>query len=230
MQLIQLNVLFVVRTFRFGIRICETITVISLDQTKASIIVSDYAPFHRFLLICCLPNVSSMFLFAILTSAYFANIPTGQWQLLMIVTSFTFIPATIFVLIELFRDSNADGTIQSKSKVENVIEGVCFLAITLMWIPTVMIATPPGGAASLIGNAYFFTWMLVVFVFEGVVWYIHDIRNEQHQELLKKEAEYRSHQRKILDETNVIIQNQRRQQTTNSSHDTDDLHSVITEF
>jgi hypothetical protein len=127
----------------------------------------------------------------------------------MIVTSFTFIPATLFVLVELFRDSNADGTIQSKSKAENLLEGICFLAITLMWIPTVMIATTPGGAASLIGNAYFFTWLLVVFVFEGDVWYIHDVRNHQHQALLQKEAEYRRHQQRVLEETNAMIQYQK---------------------
>lgn len=142
-----------------------------------------------------------------LPQEYFENISEGQWKLLMVVTSFTFIPSTIFVLIELFRDSNPDGTIQSKSKVEIAIEGVCFVVITFMWIPTVMIATTPGGAASLIGNAYFFTWLLVVFVFEGVVWFIHDVRKEQHKALRKKEIEYRTRQQRVLEQTRAILRN-----------------------
>jgi hypothetical protein len=125
----------------------------------------------------------------------------------MCVISLTIVPSTLFVLAELFRDTNADGSIQAKSKVETFIEGICFTVITLMWIPTVMMATAPGGAASLIGNAYFFTWLLVVFVFEGVVWLIHDLRKEQHLELKKKEAEYKRRQRKVLEKT-IALQNQ----------------------
>jgi hypothetical protein len=143
----------------------------------------------------------------VLNWSYFNSISKGQWQLLFCVTSFTFIPSTLFVLAELFRDSNAEGKIESKSKAETIVEGICFLVITLMWIPTVMIATTPGGAASLIGNAYFFTWLLVVVVFEGVVWYIHDIRKEQHQSLRLKEAEYRKRQQRVLDQT-LALQNQ----------------------
>jgi hypothetical protein len=150
---------------------------------------------------------------------FFNNISEGQWQLLMVVTSFTFIPSTLFVLIELFRDSNPDGTIQSKSKVEVAIEGVCFLVITLMWIPTVMIATTPGGAASLIGNAYFTTWILVVFVFEGVVWFIHDVRKEQHQALRKKEEEYRRRQQRVLEQTRAIQANYQQPQGSSEHYD-----------
>lgn len=140
---------------------------------------------------------------------HFDNVALGQWQVLMTVISFTFIPSTIFVLAELFRDINSDGSIQAKSKAETIVEGICFLTITLMWIPTVMIATTSGGAASLIGNAYFFTWILVVIVFEGVVWFIHDLRKEQHQALRKKEAEYRNRQRKVLEQA-LALQNQAR--------------------
>ena len=59
--------------------------------------------------------------------------------------------------IELFRDTNADGSTQEKSKVENVVEGVIFLLLVLAWIPTVGTVTTPNGAASMIGNAYFFS-------------------------------------------------------------------------
>ena len=75
-------------------------------------------------------------------------------------------PALGFVLVELFRDVTADGR-SLKPRFENLIEGIVFAALCVAWIPTVIVATTPGGAASLTGNAYFFTWLLVVFLFEG---------------------------------------------------------------
>jgi len=62
-----------------------------------------------------------------------------------------------FVAIELFRDTNDDGSTQEKTKLENVVEGVVFLLLVLAWIPTVGAVTTPNGAASLIGNCYFFS-------------------------------------------------------------------------
>ena len=156
-----------------------------------------------------------------IVTEYFDDISDGQWQLLLSVTSFTIIPSVVFVFIELFRDSDDDGSIQSKTKLEIIIEGVCFLVLTLMWIPTVIIATTPGGAASLIGNAYFFTWLLVVFLFEGIVWFIHDVRQEQHNALEQYAVTYRKRQQKILQRTLAI---QRRQQQLDQTTD-DDNHN-----
>lgn len=95
------------------------------------------------------------------------RVPLGQWQWLVTLIVFTFAPAILFVLIELFRDIKPDGTNAEKPKLENYIEGAIFLLLSLAWIPSVGVATTPGGMASLIGNAFFFTWILVVFVFEG---------------------------------------------------------------
>lgn len=129
---------------------------------------------------------------------------SGQWQWLVISTVFTFCPAVVFVLIELFRETKADGSTPPKSSTEVVIEGICFLALIVAWIPTVMIATTPRVAASLIGNAYFFTWLLTIFVFEGFIWYIHDKRKETHYALKEKEEEYRQKQQKVLEQTKAI--------------------------
>lgn len=97
-----------------------------------------------------------------------------------------------------------DGSSQPKGYAENVIEGICFFSLVLMWIPTVLIATTPGGPASLVGNAYFFTWLLVIFVFEGLFWYIHDVRRDLHRALKEKDEEYRMRQKRIVEETKRI--------------------------
>jgi hypothetical protein len=78
----------------------------------------------------------------------------------VILNVFTIIPAVAFVAIELFRDTKADGGTQEKTKVENIVEGVIFLLLVLAWIPTVGAVTTPNGAASLIGNTYFFSKLL----------------------------------------------------------------------
>jgi hypothetical protein len=138
------------------------------------------------------------------TAEHFDAIGNGQWQWLIIVAVFTFCPSVVFVLIELFRETKADGSNTAKSNTEVVIEGVCFLTLVLAWIPTVLIATTPRGAASLIGNAYFFTWIMTIFVFEGFIWYIHDKRKETHYALKEKEDEYHQRQRKVLEQTRAI--------------------------
>ena len=145
---------------------------------------------------------------------YFNNVGDGQWQWLMIVTVFTFCPAVVFVLVELFRETKADGSNADKSSTEIVVEGICFLVLALAWIPTVMIATTPGGAASLIGNSYFFTWMLTIFVFEGLIWFIHDKRKETHRALKEKEAEYKWQQRRVLERTRELQEQSERRENT----------------
>jgi hypothetical protein len=89
--------------------------------------------------------------------AVYQSVPQSQWQWFVILLVFTLLPAVAFVAIELFRDTNADGSTQEKSKVENVVEGVIFLLLVLAWIPTVGTVTTPNGAASMVGNAYFFS-------------------------------------------------------------------------
>jgi len=137
-------------------------------------------------------------------SVHFNRVGDGQWQWLIIVTVFTFCPALVFVLVELFRETKADGSNADKSQSEIVVEGICFLLLAVAWIPTVMIATTPRGAASLIGNSYFFTWLLTIFVFEGLIWMIHDKRKETHRALKEKEAEYKRQQLKVLEKTREI--------------------------
>lgn len=135
---------------------------------------------------------------------HFNKVGDGQWQWLIIVTVFTFCPAVVFVLVELFRETKADGSNADKSQSEIVAEGICFLVLAVAWIPTVMIATTPRGAASLIGNSYFFTWLLTIFVFEGLIWFIHDKRKETHRALKEKEAEYKRQQLKVLEKSREI--------------------------
>jgi hypothetical protein len=70
--------------------------------------------------------------------------------------------------------------------------------LVLAWIPTVIIATSPGGAASLVGNAYFFTWINTVFVMETFIWFVHDLRKGVHSALQVKEREYKKFQREVI--------------------------------
>jgi hypothetical protein len=135
---------------------------------------------------------------------HFNAIGHGEWQWLIIVAVFTIFPSLLFVLIELFRETKADGSSTAKSNTEVFIEGICFLTLVLAWIPTVMVATTPKGAASLIGNAYFFTWFMTIVVFEGFIWFIHDKRKETHYALKEKEEEYHQRQRDVLEQTKAI--------------------------
>jgi hypothetical protein len=67
-----------------------------------------------------------------------------------------------------------------------------------------MIATTPRGAASLIGNSYFFTWVMSIFVFEGFIWYIHDRRKATYEALKAKQDEYRQRQEQVLQQAKEI--------------------------
>jgi hypothetical protein len=137
---------------------------------------------------------------------HFESIGNGQWQWLIIVVVITFIPSVVFVLIELFRETKAHGSTAPKSSTEVFLEGVCFLTLISAWTPTVMIATTPRGAASLIGNSYFTTWLMSIFVCEGLIWFIHDKRNETYYALKVKEEEYRRRQRRVLEQARAIQQ------------------------
>jgi hypothetical protein len=126
----------------------------------------------------------------------------GIWYWLIIIATFTLLSSVGFVIMEIFRATKDEKTRQQSGV--NAIEGSCFIFLAMAWIPTVMVATTPGGPASLIGNAYFSTWFLVIFVFEGLVWFIHDMRQRIHRSLKEKQAEYRTKQQQILEETKKI--------------------------
>lgn len=104
--------------------------------------------------------------------------------------------------MEIFRATKDEDTRHQRSI--NAMEGSCFFFLAIAWIPTVMVATTPGGPASLIGNAYFSTWLLVIFVFEGLVWFIHDMRQRIHNSLKEKQEEYRVKQQQVLEESRKI--------------------------
>lgn len=129
----------------------------------------------------------------------------GIWYWLTIITSFTLLSSTGFVIMEIFRATKDANTRHQRSI--NALEGSCFFFLAIAWIPTVMVATTPGGPASLIGNAYFSTWLLVIFVFEGLVWFIHDMRQRIHKSLKEKQEEYRNKQQQILEDTRKIREN-----------------------
>lgn len=135
---------------------------------------------------------------------HFEGVNERQWQWLMTVSVCTFCPAVFFVAVELFRETKSDGSIAVKSSVEALIEGIWFVGLTFAWIATVMIATTPRGAASLIGNSYFFTWVMSIFVFEGFIWYIHDRRKATYQALKEKQDEYRQRQEQVLQQAKEI--------------------------
>jgi len=162
----------------------------------------------------------------------FNSIPDGVWGWMTAIICFTLIPSIGFVVVELFRSIKPDGSNEEKSKRENFIEGCFFLFLVLAWIPSVGLATTPGGPASLIGNAYFFTWILVVFVFEGLIWWIHDYRLEIHQQLRKKAKLYKRHQAKVLNKTEEIRRAEReselrRNRGESDSFDDDDEEEEI---
>ena len=183
---------------RSGTSTCGRITTIWTEIKKIIFLVSMYdqllLSFIEFV------RLRSRFMCA----EHFNAIGHGEWQWLIIVAVFTIFPSLLFILIELFRETKADGSSTAKSNTEVFIEGICFLTLVLAWIPIVMVATTPKGAASLIGNAYFFTWLMTIVVFEGFIWFIHDKRTETHYALKEKEEEYHRLQRGVLEQTTSI--------------------------
>ena len=125
-----------------------------------------------------------------------------QWEWLLFVTSASVPVSMAFVLIEIFREDKPDETDKhAKSELETVLEGFVLLLLVVAWIPTVIVATTPGGVASLVGNAYFFTWATTVFVLETAIWWIHDWRKRIHIFLQQQEKEYNDIQEEVLQRT-----------------------------
>lgn len=121
----------------------------------------------------------------------------AQWNWLLFVASMTIPCAAGFVIVEIFREDKQGGD-QDKSQLETILEGVIFLLLVLAWIPSVIVATTPGGVASLVGNTYFFIWATTVFVMETAVWWVHDWRKRIHQQLQVQQDEYRKIQEGVL--------------------------------
>ena len=81
------------------------------------------------------------------------------------------------------------------------LSSLVLLLLVLAWIPTVILATTPGGVASLVGNSYFFTWATTVFVLETGIWWIHDWRKRIHFILQQQEREYETIKAQVLEKT-----------------------------
>lgn len=88
-----------------------------------------------------------------------------------------------------------------KGSLETIAEGFCLALLTCSWVPSVIVVTTPGGFASQVGNAYFFTWATTVFVMETFLWFIHDSRGNVQKAILEKEKEYKKHQERVLRDT-----------------------------
>lgn len=127
------------------------------------------------------------------------DVGRAQWLWLFFVTSLTIPCSVAFVLVEIFREdrSNADNS-QEKTQLEMIFEGAILLVLVLVWIPSVIVATTPGGVASLVGNSYFFTWATTVFVMETAVWWVHDWRKRIHEQLQEQQDEYLKIQQEVL--------------------------------
>jgi hypothetical protein len=138
------------------------------------------------------------------TNRYFSNIDNWQWRLLIALVSLTIIPAAVFVMAEIARKTKPDGSTGDKLRPEIIAEGVILLILIVAWIPTIMLATTSGGAASQVGNAYFFSWILVVFIAETGVWFVHDLRSDMHASLRRRTEEYHQQQAQVLAQTRAI--------------------------
>jgi hypothetical protein len=135
---------------------------------------------------------------------FWGEIPDSQYEWLIFAASVTLLPSSAFILAEIVRDSSKENS--GKMSWETNAEGICLLLLTLGWIPSVVVATTPGGLASNIGNAYFFTWATTVFVLQTAVWFVHDSRSGVHQTIMQQEKEYRQHQLDVLEATKKLQQ------------------------
>jgi hypothetical protein len=142
----------------------------------------------------------------------YEGIPNAQYQWLLFVAAFTLLPCSGFIFVEIFRESQD----QIKGNLETILEGFCLFLLCVGWIPSVIVATTPGGFAAAIGNAYFWTWLTTVFVMETFLWFIHDFRGTVHAALQEKEKEYRHHQLKILEQTRELQERHEQEEEDNS--------------
>jgi hypothetical protein len=111
------------------------------------------------------------------------------------------LPSPANGLMAVSHETSQEHQQPEKKSVEIILEGICLLCLTVMWILSVVVVTTPGGFANQVGNAYFCTWATTLFVLETFLWFIHDWRKSVFKALQQKEAEYRRHQRQVLETT-----------------------------
>lgn len=128
---------------------------------------------------------------------YWEDIPKSQYLWSLFISAFTLLPCAIFVFLEIVRESSED----IKGSLETIAEGFFLALLTLGWIPSVIIVTTPGGFASQLGNAYFWTWGTTICVLDTFLWFIHDSRGNVQRALMEKEKEYKQHQDNVLKES-----------------------------
>jgi nucleotide-binding universal stress UspA family protein len=143
-----------------------------------------------------------------------SQVGRAQWQWLLFVASITIPCALGFVVVEVFREQGPQGDQNEKSQWEIILEGVILLLLVIGWIPSVMVATTPGGIASLVGNAYFFTWATTVFVMETFVWWIHDWRRRIHLILQQQQTEYEKIQEKVQKKSEAALHDEKVEELT----------------
>jgi hypothetical protein len=129
----------------------------------------------------------------------YEDIAQSQWEWLLFVAAFTLPPSLSFVLVEIFRETKPGVDKNTKSDWETVLEGFFLGLLTIVWIPSVIVSTTPGGVASLVGNAYFFIWGTTVFVIDTTTWWIHDWRRSIHNAIKEQEEEYRNIQKEAFE-------------------------------
>jgi len=154
---------------------------------------------------------------------FYSDIPKSQYEWMIFAASATLLPAGIFIFVEIFRDSSNESN--EKPTMETYAEGLCLLLLTLGWIPAVIVLTTPGGFASVIGNAYFFTWATTIFVLETTMWFIHDSRGGVHTTLVQKELEYQKRQQSVLEATRKLQQDAADRRQEDGEGDSDDVDS-----
>lgn len=138
--------------------------------------------------------------------AEYKSVPQSQWEWLIFATGFTMLPSIGFVLVEIFRETKPGEDKNTKPEWETIMEGFILLILFLIWIPSVIIATTPGGAASLVGNAYFFVWSSTVFVVDTCVWWIHDWRRRVLTIIKDQERAYRNIQQDVLERSKLELE------------------------
>ena len=147
---------------------------------------------------------------------YFYAVPTGQWQFLLSLSVFTIVAASGWVLVELLRQTTPEGR---KAPAEVMAEGICIFILLALWIPSIMLATTSGGFAALVGNTYFFSWAVVIFLAETAVWFVHDLRDRMHESLAAKAEEYRTHQQHVMAQAEQYRQQQQQAMGTRMDQD-----------
>lgn len=163
--------------------------------------------------------------------AEYKSVQQSQWEWLIFATGFTMLPSIGFVLVEIFRETKPGEDKNTKPEWEIIMEGFVLLILFVIWIPSVIIATTPGGAASLVGNAYFFVWSSTVFVVDTCVWWIHDWRRRVLTIIKDQERAYRNIQLDVLERSKLELEmhtantKNKEQQETAMCDDGDSLNS-----